>query len=71
MIVYADLISGDQVLSDSRPQKPLTFEGEVIPGVITVQAKLSAKGPVEVNSLFCSFEPGVGERGGEEAMYLW
>ena len=50
MIVYADLISGDQMLSDSRPQKPLMFEGEAIPGVVTVQAKLMAKGPISVNT---------------------
>jgi hypothetical protein len=50
MIVYSDLISGDQMLSDSRPQKPLLFEGEAIPNVVTVQAKLMAKGPVEVNT---------------------
>ena len=50
VIVYSDILTGDQVLSDSRPQKPLTFNGEVIPGVFTVQAKLVVKGPVQVNT---------------------
>src|SRR4051812_4133751 len=50
MIVYSDLVTGDQVLSDSRPQKPLSFNGEVIPGIFTVQSKMVTKGPVQVNT---------------------
>jgi len=50
MIVFTDLISGDQVLSDSHPQKPLTFNDAVVPGVFTVQAHLKVKGPVDVNT---------------------
>jgi len=50
VIVYEDVISGDQVLSDSYAQKPLTFNGEVVPGVVTVQARLKQKGPIEVNT---------------------
>jgi len=54
MIVYEDLVSGDQVLSDSRPQAPLKIKiggvETVIPNVFTVQSKLVIKGPVEVNT---------------------
>jgi hypothetical protein len=50
VIVYEDLLTGDQVLSDSRPQKPLVYNGEAIPNVFTVQAKLVTKGPIQVNT---------------------
>jgi hypothetical protein len=54
MIVFEDLISGDQVLSDSRIMKPLTLKIEgvetEIPNVVVVQSKMVTKGPVEVNT---------------------
>jgi hypothetical protein len=54
MIVYEDLISGDQMLSDSRPMKPLIIKIDgvdtEIPNVFTVQSKMASKGPVSVNT---------------------
>jgi len=50
VIVYSDLITGDQVLSDSHPQKPLVFNGEPIAGVFVVQSRMVTKGPVQVNT---------------------
>ncbi len=44
MIVYTDLKSGDQILSDSFPQAPLVFGGEEIPNMFTVQSKMISKG---------------------------
>ena len=49
MIVYSDILTGDQVLSDTRKQVTLKHNGEDIPGVFTVQSKLVVKGPVSVN----------------------
>ena len=50
MIVYSDIITGDQVLSDSHPQKPVSINGEVIPNVFAVQSRMVTKGPVQVNT---------------------
>lgn len=54
MIVYEDLISGDQVLSDSSPSKPLIIKIDgvdtEIPNVIVVQSRMVTKGPVDVNT---------------------
>lgn len=44
MIVYTDINSGDQVLSDSYTQKPLVYDGEEVEGIVTVQSRLVAKG---------------------------
>ena len=54
MIVYEDIVTGDQVLSDSHPQIPLKIniggQPTTIPGMFTVQSKLVVKGPVQVNT---------------------
>ena len=50
MIVYSDILTGDQVLSNSMPQKPLSFNGEAVPNVFTVQSHMVTKGPVSVNT---------------------
>lgn len=39
MLVYTDLISGDQVLSDKFPWKALDYEGETLEGIMYVQSK--------------------------------
>jgi len=49
MIVYNDLASGDQVLSDSYPQVPLKFNGETIEGITMVQAKMVNKELGDIN----------------------
>ncbi|CAK9000916.1 Translationally-controlled tumor protein homolog (TCTP) [Durusdinium trenchii] len=43
MIVYNELSSGDQVLSDSYKQEPLVWNGETLEGIVTVQSELVSK----------------------------
>mmetsp|Transcript_8726 Transcript_8726/g.11021 ORF Transcript_8726/g.11021 Transcript_8726/m.11021 type:complete len:179 (+) Transcript_8726:157-693(+) len=50
MLVYTDLLCGDQVLSDSFPTKPLVYNGEEIPGIMVAQSKLVPKDIGEVNT---------------------
>ncbi|KAH9258674.1 hypothetical protein BASA81_003176 [Batrachochytrium salamandrivorans] len=54
MIVYEDIVSGDQVLSDSYAQKPLQIPVQgvatAIPNVFAVQSRMVTKGPLEVNT---------------------
>lgn len=50
MIIYVDILSNDEIVSDSYPSKPLEHKGEAIPGVFTVQSKMVVKGPVTVNT---------------------
>mmetsp|Transcript_10560 Transcript_10560/g.14912 ORF Transcript_10560/g.14912 Transcript_10560/m.14912 type:complete len:177 (-) Transcript_10560:41-571(-) len=49
MIVYTDLASDDQVLSDSYEMKPLEFKGEVAEGIMTVQSQQVTKGVGSIN----------------------
>ncbi len=50
MIVYTDLISGDQVLSDSYAQKPLVIAGEEVPDIFVVQSRLVTKSIGDINT---------------------
>jgi len=43
MIVYKDMVSGDQILSDSFEQEPLVYKGEPVPGCVVVQSKMVNK----------------------------
>ncbi|GBG26691.1 Translationally-controlled tumor protein-like [Hondaea fermentalgiana] len=43
MIVYTDIASGDQVLSDSYVQEPLKFNGAELEGLTVVQSKMINK----------------------------
>ena len=49
MLVYSDLISGDQMLSDSHVTTPLKHNGEEIEGIFIVQSKAVPKDIGEVN----------------------
>lgn len=50
MLVYSDLISGDQVLSDSYPWKELEYDGQKIEGVMYVQSKMVSKEIGEIDT---------------------
>mmetsp|Transcript_7130 Transcript_7130/g.14317 ORF Transcript_7130/g.14317 Transcript_7130/m.14317 type:complete len:130 (+) Transcript_7130:104-493(+) len=52
MIVYTDLASGDQVLSDSYSQVPLKYNGAEVEGLTMVQSKLVNKevGDVDIGA---------------------
>eukprot|EP00924_Labyrinthula_sp_SR-Ha-C_P010688 snap_masked-scaffold_49-processed-gene-1.80-mRNA-1 protein AED:0.00 eAED:0.00 QI:0/-1/0/1/-1/1/1/0/188 len=50
MLVYIDLVSEDQVLSDSFPWKELEYDGNKIPGVMVVQSKMVTKSLGEINT---------------------
>lgn len=65
MIVYTDLVSGDQVLSDSFSQSPLTYNGEALEGLVMVQSKMMVKGAVEIDTGANASAEG-GEDGGED-----
>jgi hypothetical protein len=49
MIVFTDILTGDQVLSDSFKQEPLKFKDAVLEGVVTVQSALINKELGEIN----------------------
>lgn len=50
MLVYTDLISGDQVLSDSYAWKQLEFDGKPVEGVMYVQSKMVSNEVGEINT---------------------
>lgn len=50
MLVYTDLVTGDQLLSDSYPLKPLVHNGEEIPGLMCAQSKMIPKDIGDVNT---------------------
>ena len=50
MLVYTDLISGDQVLSDSFDLKPLNYGGNELEGIMCVQSKMVNKDIGEINT---------------------
>ncbi len=43
MIVFTDIFTGDQVLSDSFSQTPLIHKGNKIEGIVAVQSKMISK----------------------------
>lgn len=46
MIVYKDLISGDEMMTDAFPQNPVVCDGETIEGMFEVGRVLTAVSPI-------------------------
>jgi hypothetical protein len=66
MIVYRDLISGDEVLSDAFALSPVVDEdGEVVPGLMKCESKMIVKGGGDVD-VGCGNAFGSGGGGDED-----
>lgn len=50
VVVFIDIVCGDQLLSDSYPQSQLVYNGEDLAGLTFVQSENVEKGAVSVNT---------------------
>mmetsp|Transcript_12172 Transcript_12172/g.24277 ORF Transcript_12172/g.24277 Transcript_12172/m.24277 type:complete len:179 (-) Transcript_12172:84-620(-) len=66
MLVYTDLLSDDQMLSDAYPREPLKIGGEEVPNVFVVQSKMVTSELGDINIGANASAEGGGEEAGDD-----